>query len=43
MTVLSYVTSAARVAPRMTALRPGQSPPPVRMPMRMGWTFVRWA
>src|SRR5688500_12242374 len=27
---------AVRVAARMTALRPGQSPPPVRIPTRMG-------
>ena len=34
-TVPSWSRSTRRTTARMTALRPGQSPPPVRMPMRM--------
>ena len=36
ITELPYWVVAVRTTERMTALRPGQSPPPVRTPMRTG-------
>ena len=41
MTSSPWRSAAVSTTARMTALRPGQSPPPVRIPMRIGRLGVR--